>query len=717
VVTWIPVNLSDNGVGGLAFRMSVSGVREQTRSPSTLSAAGNCRSEGVEQSFLPKSDQWIHHDALDEQLVTWLESSIRSRSERALTDRSLLLYGPAGVGKRTRVRRAAQKRLWKLHAVHASVLLLPESTNRAVVELQRLLHRSSIDVLLIEDIDWLVSTADRTDALYLHQRDTTFSATASEAPISKTEQTLMADACLVSNECVLKRCLWTVLLSEMRWLGTLDSLSTGPGALVVTASVPLEGFTCSQAVHLPDWHQRRQFLRLLGQVDMLADMTPGYTYSELRTLVRFLKLRCASCKNVGDMSAQKGSSAADSQQCDMDARAVGRGTAKSTREGGFLIQRDRAGEALPAPYECSFSISAAARKKTPSNGDCVRQVCGQSPLDRDRTQEGLLTGTVANECSQNTHDPLSDCLHMDSQPMTIWDTRDTARDAQLEGHLCGWQEPELTRYDIPPPAFVRQVGALRWWRCRRSCSNYTLFGPKLREAHRMVRRALLDHMTEGSGQLPGRQRSNILGILLHGPSGNGKTLFAEMLSHVWKDREQQMVWPALNLLPIQAADIVSARVGEAERVMQSVLTVCESMGNCVLFIDHIEMLAPARDMASETGGIHERILSLLLQYLDGFFARSGRRFGFVAATDVPQQLDRALLRPGRLDIQVAFPQPDAAARQEAIEYYLSRVMSSAAATTESAALVEATVGQSMAAVQQAAADKALGLSGQIRDLF
>ncbi|KAF6000577.1 hypothetical protein F1559_002168 [Cyanidiococcus yangmingshanensis] len=335
-------------------------------------------------------------------------------------------------------------------------------------------------------------------------------------------------------------------------------------------------------------------------------------------------------------------------------------------------------------------------------------------------EENRLT-SIATPHEYEQRRPVSDQSAMDSKEVTLRAFRHPPVTAQPDGQEILDQDIPLTLSDIPAPAIVRQVGALRWWRSLKPRRIDFLFGQSVREAHRMVRRALMAHMDEEHHSETHQQRGNILGVLLHGPSGNGKTLFAEMLAHPWRDTEQHRDWPALNLIPIQAADIVSARVGEAERAMRSVLTVCESMGNCVLFIDHIEMLTPARDALLEAGGVHERVLSLLLQYLDGFYARQGRHFGFVVATDVPHVLDRALLRPGRLDIQVALSAPDAEARQEAIEYHLCRSIKSITLPSRlraaSTALVASTSGQSMAAVRQAASDLAWNLVGGLDALL
>ena len=150
------------------------------------------------------------------------------------------------------------------------------------------------------------------------------------------------------------------------------------------------------------------------------------------------------------------------------------------------------------------------------------------------------------------------------------------------------------------------------------------------------------------------QRSNRLeqlgipptkGILLHGPSGCGKT---EMIKALANDS----IIPVIQLRP---TDILSKYLGESESRLQSVFAKARKACPCILFVDNIEVLGARRGIGSDSTGSHDRLLSTLLNEMDGVVKSEGVLV--IGCTNRVGDLDEALLRPGRLDHHIEVPLP------------------------------------------------------------
>ena len=143
------------------------------------------------------------------------------------------------------------------------------------------------------------------------------------------------------------------------------------------------------------------------------------------------------------------------------------------------------------------------------------------------------------------------------------------------------------------------------------------------------------------------------GLLFHGPAGTGKTRTAKAVTnHVDGD-----------LFIVDGPELVSKYYGETERqirdVFQEAERAAETSGNpSIIFFDELDSMAPSRGQADET---ERRIVAQLLSELDGFDERGN--IIVIGATNLIDEIDQAILRPGRFDTQLEFSKPEPEARE------------------------------------------------------
>lgn len=135
------------------------------------------------------------------------------------------------------------------------------------------------------------------------------------------------------------------------------------------------------------------------------------------------------------------------------------------------------------------------------------------------------------------------------------------------------------------------------------------------------------------------------GILLFGPPGCSKTLVARALASQSR----------LNFLSVKGPELFSKWVGESERAVRELFARARQLAPAILFFDEVDAMAPRRGQ-DRASAVSDRVLAQLLTELDGL-ERSARVF-VVAATNRPDTMDGALLRPGRLDRSIYVPLPD-----------------------------------------------------------
>jgi len=147
------------------------------------------------------------------------------------------------------------------------------------------------------------------------------------------------------------------------------------------------------------------------------------------------------------------------------------------------------------------------------------------------------------------------------------------------------------------------------------------------------------------------------GILLHGPSGTGKTLLAKAVA-----TESEA-----NFISVKGPELFSKWVGESERGVREVFRRARQAAPCVIFFDEIDSIAPGRGMG-EGGAVTGGVVSQLLTELDGIQPLQG--VVVLAATNRIDMIDPALLRAGRFDKIISTPLPDEKAREETLRIHM-----------------------------------------------
>jgi len=137
------------------------------------------------------------------------------------------------------------------------------------------------------------------------------------------------------------------------------------------------------------------------------------------------------------------------------------------------------------------------------------------------------------------------------------------------------------------------------------------------------------------------------GVLLVGPPGCGKTLVAKAIANE----------AGINFISVKGPELLNMYVGESERAVRAVFQRAKNSRPCVIFFDEVDSLCPRRSSNSGDGGSSSRVVNQLLTEMDGVEGRAG--VWIMAATNRPDILDTAVLRPGRLDkiLYVGFPGP------------------------------------------------------------
>ena len=150
------------------------------------------------------------------------------------------------------------------------------------------------------------------------------------------------------------------------------------------------------------------------------------------------------------------------------------------------------------------------------------------------------------------------------------------------------------------------------------------------------------------------------GILLYGPPGTGKTLLAKAVANESES----------NFILVRGPELINKWVGESEKGVRKIFEKARQASPTIIFFDEIDSIAPRRSM--ETGAkVTERIVNTLLSEIDGLQELSD--VVVIAATNRPDMMDPALLRPGRFDRTILTTVPDEKSRLEIFKIHTSKM--------------------------------------------
>jgi transitional endoplasmic reticulum ATPase len=142
------------------------------------------------------------------------------------------------------------------------------------------------------------------------------------------------------------------------------------------------------------------------------------------------------------------------------------------------------------------------------------------------------------------------------------------------------------------------------------------------------------------------------GLLLYGPPGTGKTLLAKAAAN-----ESEA-----NFISVKGPELLNKYVGESEKAVREVFRKARQSSPCIIFFDEIDSVAPVRGSSAGDSNVTERVISQFLTEMDGL--EELRNVIIIAATNRPDIVDPALLRPGRFDRMLLVPPPDLEARKQ-----------------------------------------------------
>jgi len=195
------------------------------------------------------------------------------------------------------------------------------------------------------------------------------------------------------------------------------------------------------------------------------------------------------------------------------------------------------------------------------------------------------------------------------------------------------------------------------------------------------------------------------GVLLYGPPGTGKTLLAKAVANESK----------ANFILVNGPELMSKWVGESEKAVRKIFEKARQTSPSIIFFDEIDSLVPKRGANSDSSGVTEKVVNQLLTEMNGL--QEMKDVVVIGATNRPDLLDSALLRPGRFDRIVLVSVPDAKSRKDIFKLHTKRMPLSKDVKVEELVLkTEGYVGADIESVCREAAMLALREDMTARDV-
>jgi transitional endoplasmic reticulum ATPase len=151
------------------------------------------------------------------------------------------------------------------------------------------------------------------------------------------------------------------------------------------------------------------------------------------------------------------------------------------------------------------------------------------------------------------------------------------------------------------------------------------------------------------------------GILLYGPPGCGKTMLAKAVA----------TEAEANFISVKGPEIFNKWVGESEKAVREIFRKARQAAPCIIFFDEIESVVTRKDLAEDSSGVSSRVTSQILAEMDGIEELTD--VIVIGATNRPDLLDPAILRPGRFDKLIYVPPPDEKSRYQILKIYTRKM--------------------------------------------
>src|ERR687883_65034 len=186
------------------------------------------------------------------------------------------------------------------------------------------------------------------------------------------------------------------------------------------------------------------------------------------------------------------------------------------------------------------------------------------------------------------------------------------------------------------------------------------------------------------------------GLLLYGPPGTGKTMIAKAVATTSE----------ANFISVKGPELLSKWIGESEKGVREIFRKARQAAPCIVFFDELDAVAPRRGRSEGDAHVTERVISQMLTEMDGLEDLKG--VVVVGATNRPDIIDEALLRPGRFDRILEVPLPDKEARKEILRIHTKRKpLDNTVNIDKLVGLTEGYTGADIAAITNAAAMSAI----------
>ncbi|KAH8363689.1 hypothetical protein KR084_013036 [Drosophila pseudotakahashii] len=415
------------------------------------------------------------------------------------------------------------------------------------------------------------------------------------------------------------------------------------------------------AIHIPSRKERREILRIQCEglsidpklnYDKIAELTPGYVGADLMALVgraasvavkrrsmkKFRELHAASEKNMTTVTLDDDEPIEESgDKAEEETEAEPKGETEAEEEPAKVEAEDVAEEADGDKEKSEDNEKAGG--DTPNTESPKKATNGKSP--EKPTDAAMEVDEEAAKEPEKTVEQKADSSNDEYYEPTLAELTnflDNPPEEFADPNFC------LTLIDFVDAIKVMQPSAKREGFITVPDTTWDDIGAlqKIREELKLAVLAPVKYpeMLERLGlNAPS-------GVLLCGPPGCGKTLLAKAIANE----------AGINFISVKGPELMNMYVGESERAVRACFQRARNSAPCVIFFDEFDSLCPKRSDGGDGNNSGTRIVNQLLTEMDGVEERKG--VYILAATNRPDIIDPAILRPGRLDtiLYVGFPE-------------------------------------------------------------